>query len=155
MSYVEDIRQYIGHRPLILNGSCVLIFDDHHRLLMQRRHEPQHRWGLLGGLMELGESTADVVVREVKEESSIDLPKDQLQLLGIYSGPNHRAEAPNGDIFYSVITAYVIHDVAATPVISDDESDNFAWFNLTALPTPIVGSHAQIIADYQESHQSK
>lgn len=148
MNYVQGLRKLIGHQPLILNGSCVLLFNNQRQVLLQRRNEPQQRWGLLGGLMELGESTLDVVIREVKEESGIHLAKTQLQFFKLYSGPEHRSLAPNGDIFYSVISAYISTPIEAVPVISDQESLAFTWFALDQLPHPLVRSHQQIISDY-------
>lgn len=153
MNYVQGLRKLVGHRPLILNGSCILLFNRQKELLLQKRNEPQRRWGLLGGLMELGESTSDVVIREVKEESGIHLTPKQLQFFKLYSGPEKRSLAPNGDIFYSVISAYVSAPIEALPVISDCESLAFAWFALDQLPQPLVRSHQQIISDYLQ-HQA-
>lgn len=117
-------------------------------VLLQERNEPQRRWGLVGGLMELGESTKDVVLREVQEESGIQLSADQLRFVGVYSGKNHRSVAPNGDVFYSVITAYATDHVTAAPRVCDTESVTFRWFPLTRLPENLVGNHRVIITDY-------
>ncbi|WP_164508239.1 NUDIX domain-containing protein [Lapidilactobacillus wuchangensis] len=153
MSYVTDLRALIGHQPLILNGSCVLLFNAQQQLLLQQRAEPQARWGLLGGLMELGESTRDVVLREVQEESDLILETDKLQFINTYSGPDHRAVAPNGDIFYSVISAYAYQPVTEQPQVNDQESQQFQWYALTDLPTNLVASHRQIIQDYCAAQQ--
>ncbi|WP_411852885.1 NUDIX domain-containing protein [Virgibacillus halodenitrificans] len=54
MDYVSEIRKLVGHRPLILTGSVVLILNENNELLLQ--HRTDGGWGLPGGLMELGES---------------------------------------------------------------------------------------------------
>lgn len=151
MSYVQDLRKYLGHEPLILNGSCVLLFNDRQQLLLQQRAKPQQRWGLLGGLMELGEATDQVVIREVREESGLQLMPSQLNFFKIYSGASHRSVAPNGDVFYSVIAAYVYSGLVGTPHIADQESRQFRWFDLDQLPTNLVDSHREIITDYLAS----
>ncbi len=45
--------------------------------------------------MELGESTVETAVREVREE--INLTVENLKLLGVYSGKDHLCKAENGD----------------------------------------------------------
>lgn len=37
MGYIEDLRAIVGHRPLILVGSVVIISDQEGRLLLQKR----------------------------------------------------------------------------------------------------------------------
>lgn len=149
MNYVQSIRKYLGHQPIILNGSCGLIFNSEGKILLQQRNEPQKRWGLIGGLMELGESTKEVMVREIKEETGMTVASSQLELLDVYSGRENFATAPNGDEFYAVITAYIIRNVNQTPVINDDESLAFAWYDLNDLPEKIVADHKIVIDDYK------
>ncbi|WP_179394373.1 NUDIX domain-containing protein [Lacticaseibacillus absianus] len=147
MNYVDSIRQLVGHTPLILAGSCGVLVDPTGRLLLQHRNEPEARWGLLGGLMELGESTAQTLIREVHEESGLRLDPAALTLLGVYSGMGPRT-APNGDVFYSVITAYIVRNVTAQPVVADAETLAFAWFAPADLPRPLADAHRLVLADY-------
>ena len=104
MGYVEDLRAIVGHRPLILVGSVVIIIDEKGRLLLQERQFPKGAWGIPGGLMELGESTEDVAKREIFEETGYKI--DELKLINVYSGPQNFTVAENGDEFYVVTTAY-------------------------------------------------
>jgi hypothetical protein len=52
-------------------------------------------WALPGGGMDVGESMADAVVREVKEETGIDV--EVTGLVGIYSNPNHVMAYDDGE----------------------------------------------------------
>lgn len=58
MEYYKFLRQYVGTKPLILPGSVVIIGNGKGEVLLQKR--PEGRWGLPGGLMELGESFEEV-----------------------------------------------------------------------------------------------
>ncbi|HEY63182.1 MAG TPA: NUDIX hydrolase [Caldilineae bacterium] len=74
-------REYPEH-PLVGVGA-VVIRDDHHVLLIRRGQPPrQGEWGVPGGLVELGESLADAVRREVREECGIEIRVGPL--LGIF-----------------------------------------------------------------------
>src|SRR5699024_2262717 len=79
MGYIEDLRKIVGHRPLILVGSVVIIIDEQGKLLLQQRTFPNGVWGIPGGLMELGESTEDVARREIFEETGLHI--GQLHLI--------------------------------------------------------------------------
>ena len=67
---------------MILNGSVAVVTDDAGRVLLQ--HRSDGRWGLPGGLMELGESCEDTARRETREETGLAL--GGLRLLGVWSG---------------------------------------------------------------------
>ena len=51
MDYIKYIRKYMGHRPVILNGTSVLILDQTNKVLLQKRTYPDKIWGLPGGIM--------------------------------------------------------------------------------------------------------
>jgi 8-oxo-dGTP pyrophosphatase MutT (NUDIX family) len=72
MSYVRELRSLVGHRPLIIVGAGVLIFDKCDRLLLQLRKDNQ-QWGLIGGSMEIGESLEETAKREAFVETGLEL----------------------------------------------------------------------------------
>ena len=84
MNYVQQMRSLIGHRLLLLAGPNVIITDARHQILLQLRKGGT--WGLPGGLLEPGESLEQTAVREVKEETNLDVRN--LLLLGIFLDRN-------------------------------------------------------------------
>lgn len=153
MGYVEELRAIVGHRPLILVGAVVVIVDQSGRLLLEERKYPKNKWGLAGGLMELGESTEDVARREVFEETGLTV--NTLHLINVYSGPNHFAVAENGDEFYTVTAAYFTNDYHGELAVDEKESISFQFFNPDELPENMVGSHRVAIDDYLAKHALK
>ena len=65
------MRKY-PDRPIVAVGAVIL--DGDRVLLVQRGHEPlKGEWSLPGGAVELGESLEEALVREVREETSLDV----------------------------------------------------------------------------------
>jgi ADP-ribose pyrophosphatase YjhB (NUDIX family) len=150
MGYVEDLRALVGHRPLILVGAVTVIVDKLGRLLLEERKYPKDKWGLAGGLMELGESTEDAAKREVFEETGLTVKS--LNLINVYSGPNHFAVAENGDEFYTVTAAYYTEDYEGELAVDEQESLSFQFFYPDELPANMIGSHRVVIEDYLAKH---
>ncbi len=146
MGYVEQLRELVGHRRLILCGSSVVIRNAQGQLLLQQRVHPAGSWCFPGGLMELGESTEDAARREVMEETALRL--GALELIGVYSGPDSLCRAQNGDEWYVVNIAYACGDYSGTPRVNDAESAALRWFAPEEIPGALVASHRKILADY-------
>ncbi|MGP4073505.1 NUDIX hydrolase [Piscibacillus sp. B03] len=148
MGYVEDLRKLVGHRPLILMGTVVVIVDGSGRVLLQQRKFPEGVWGLPGGLMELGESTENVGRREVLEETGLIV--GSMHLINVYSGKDYFIRAQNGDEFYSVTAAYWSNDYSGKLHCDPEESMDLKFFNLSDLPNKMIGSHVEVIEDYKK-----
>ena len=58
-----------------------VIPDDHGRILLIRRRDNQH-WEPPGGVLELDETIADGLRREIREETGLDIEPDSLT--GVY-----------------------------------------------------------------------
>lgn len=74
---------------------AAIVIDDDGRLLMIKRYD-NGLWALPGGAQDLGESTREAVVREVREETGIDI--DVTDVSGIYSDPRHVIAYDDGEV---------------------------------------------------------
>lgn len=108
-------------------------------VLVERANEP-HGYALPGGFIDYGETVEAAAVREMREETGLDVCLTDL--LGVYSDP---ARDPRGHTM-SVIYIGVVAD-GAEPVAGDDAAAA-AFYALDNLPVPIVFDHACIIADF-------
>lgn len=79
---------------LVVGGSAVVV-DDEGRILLQRRSDSGN-WALPGGAMDIGETFAQSVVREVKEETGFDVRIERI--IGIYSDPGHVFAYDDGEV---------------------------------------------------------
>jgi 8-oxo-dGTP pyrophosphatase MutT (NUDIX family) len=145
MSYVRELRALVGHRPLIIPGAAVLIFDRQNRLLLQYRKDNQ-RWGLIGGSMEIGESLLETAKREALEETGLDV--DELNWLDLFSGQELIYEYPHGDIIVNVVAAYISRQFTGKLKINPKEGYELRFFDLNELPLNISPPDRPIIKKY-------
>ncbi|RPF55269.1 NUDIX hydrolase [Aquisalibacillus elongatus] len=130
MEYFKYLRQYVGHKPIILPGSVVIILDEYNKMLLQKRRDGT--WGLPGGLMDLGESFEEVAKREVLEETGLHI--ENLRLVDVFSGSDSYLKVPNGDELYSATAVYYTTDVRGTLDVDYRESEDMRYFAIDNLP---------------------
>ncbi|MCO7261655.1 NUDIX domain-containing protein [Dickeya zeae] len=142
MNYVQEMRQLIGHRPLLLAGSNVILLNTRGQVLLQHRLEGV--WGLPGGLLELGESLEEAAIREVREETGLQL--NTFDFLNMFSGPDHFFTLPNQDQIYVLTALYVCRDWQGDIVVDKTESRDVRFFDFQSLPT--LGNEYREYLDY-------
>ena len=117
---------------LLQDGAAAIIVNEKGQILLQSRAD-NDRWGLPGGCQELGERFEDTVIREVKEETNLDITEDNLELIGIVSGNSRRNEYPNGDVVINNTALYCVKNYSGE-LKWDSESKNMKFFDLNNLP---------------------
>lgn len=122
-------------RPLSIDA---LIVRNNEILLIKRAIEPYRGfWALPGGHVDWDETVKEAVIREVKEETNLDVKA--LKLLGVYSKPERH---PNQSVAISYIT-----DTQGVAHAGDDAKD-VDFFPLDNLPENLAFDHKEIIGDY-------
>lgn len=148
MSYVQELRSLVGHRPLIIPGAAVLIVDEQNRLLLQHRKDNQ-QWGLIGGSMEVAESLEETARREVLEETGLEL--DELEWFGLFSGQELIYECPNGDIVVNVVAVYTAQRFRGELKADEKEAHEVCFFKLRELPKDLSPPDRPVIEQFLRS----
>lgn len=142
MSYIMNLRKFVGHNPLIGVGATTLVFNNKNEILLNLRSDT-NTWGIPGGSMELYESIEQTAIRELKEETGISA--DKLELVTVLSGKDLYFEYPNGDKMCTVIVLFKVINYTGKLQIMDKESKLLKFFALDNLP--IMESRAKVIVD--------
>ena len=79
----------------LVPAASAIVVDQDGAILLHRREDTE-LWSIPGGAMEPGESIAQTVVREVKEETGLDV--EPVSILGVYSNPRHVVEYGDGEV---------------------------------------------------------
>ena len=133
MGYVEEIRKYVGHNPILICGAGVLIYNEKGQVLLQKRSD-DGTWGNPGGSLELGETIYEAAVREVKEETNLDIAPKDLKLFKIYSGEEGHHIYPNQDEAY-IISIMFETNVYSGDIKLDSESLELKFFDIDDMPS--------------------
>lgn len=152
--FILELRKKIGHDLLWLYGVTACVLDEHGRILLGRRADTGE-WAMVYGIIDPGEQPADAAVREVKEETGVDVVVTDLvsvnseQRILTYANGDHAqymdhsflcALKPGGN---------------AEPFVGDDESLNVGWFSLNELPSPLARSTTERLSVFRRYLEAK
>ena len=141
MDYIHDLRRLTGPRKLILNAADALIVREG-KILFQRRAD-NGKWGLIGGLLELNETYEEAAIREIREETGLEVKLESF--LGIFH--NHDMVWPNGDRAHVISACYTASIVKGEPRI-DEESFELRFFGKDEIPPLFAQDHIEELKAY-------
>ncbi|MFA6076659.1 MAG: NUDIX domain-containing protein [Candidatus Paceibacterota bacterium] len=120
-------------KPQFIIGSFGIIFDERKRVLLVHRRD-YDLWNLPGGTLEDFESPKNAVIREVKEETGLDVKVSKL--LGVYNKEN------KNDMAFSFLC-----EAVGGKITLNDEADRIEYFEVDKLPANSVPKQVERIKD--------
>ncbi len=136
------MKKYTGK-----TSTAIIPYPNNKILLIKRKTRPfVDYWALPGGRMDPGETIEQTVVREVKEETGLDVAID-------YTVGEYVERGCREDIEYEYYpTCFVVKVVGGEVKGQESEVSEIDLFTLNALPTPLAFEHERMIKDWV-SHQ--
>lgn len=124
----------LKHKFIILqDGAAAIIVNKEGQILLQSRAD-RDKWGLPGGCQELGATFEETIIREIKEETNLDVKEEDLKLIGIISGSSRKNQYPNGDMVFNNTALYYIEKYSGN-LQWDEESKEMKFFDIDSLPS--------------------
>jgi ADP-ribose pyrophosphatase YjhB (NUDIX family) len=136
--FIVELRKHIGHAPLWLPGITAVVIRDQQVLLIRRADN--HAWTPVTGIVEPGEDPADCAVREVLEESGIEVVARRLAWVHVTRLVVHA----NGDQAQYLDHVFRMDWRGGEPFPADDESLEARWFDLAEMPDISDDMHRRI-----------
>lgn len=131
-SYLGRLRKRIGREKVIITTARAVVFDENGRILLIRRRD-NRRWAMPAGAMELEESVYHCLVREVLEESGLEVKS--ATLFSIWSDPSKTSVVTEFGDPYQVISFIFRVDAWSGKLVREtDETIDGCFFPLDALP---------------------
>ncbi len=106
-------------------------------VLVERKNEPMG-WAIPGGFVDIGETVEEAALREVKEETGLDV--ELVRQFHVYSDPKRDARG------HSASVVFVARGWGEPRAASD--AKNVGLFHEGNLPPEICFDHRQILRDY-------
>lgn len=107
----------------VVPSVVAVVTDDEGRVLLIHKTD-NNLWALPGGGHEIGESIADTVVREVKEETGYDVAVERVT--GLYTNPRHVMAYDDGEVRQQFSIAFRARLLGGEPRTSS-ESRAVEW----------------------------
>lgn len=110
-------------------------------VIIKRRNEP-HGFALPGGFIDEGETAESAAVREMREETGLEV--ELTALLGVYSQPDRDPRQ------HTLSVVFVGRARNPETMCAGDDADDAAFYDLDNLPEPMAFDHSKILADFAE-----
>ncbi|EFM11366.1 NUDIX hydrolase [Paenibacillus curdlanolyticus YK9] len=130
--YYQQLRNKIGTQLIFTPSAVAIIRNEKGDILFQRPSLTSEIWSLPAGAIELGESPAEAVIREVWEETGLHVTPTKL--LGVFGGKDYRHTYPDGNQVEYVIFMFECRVDSGTLEAIDGESADLRYFDPSAPP---------------------
>lgn len=142
--YMAGLRAKIGHDLVEVPTVSILVFDDAGRVLLVR-HVESGIWTTPGGMLEPGETPADAALREMWEETGLEV--ELTQLVGVLGGPECFTTYANGDRIAWVSVVFRGRTLRGTPRPDGEETLEVRYIDRTELDTLPCRAHVRRFLD--------
>lgn len=129
--YLKNLREKVGNEILQIPSVAAIIRDESGKILLVKSSNSDV-WGLPAGAVDLGETPAEAIMREVFEETNLRvLP---VKIVGVFGGEKFRYVYANGDAVEYFIVVFDCEITGGKLLNQDGEVSEFKYFAVEEMP---------------------
>lgn len=126
-------------------GVAAVVFDGKGRVLLGKRAD-NDLWGLPSGHVEPAETVEEAAIREVSEETGLEVEVEWL--VGVYSDPYSQTFAyPDGEVVHFVTSCFRCRVASGAARADGVEASEVAFFATDDLPDDLLPMHPRWLSD--------
>jgi 8-oxo-dGTP diphosphatase len=127
---------------------AIIEFPNNRILLVKRATKPfVHYWALAGGRVEVSETVEQAILREIKEETGLDV--EIVDKIGEY----HEKGSQDGIEYDYHPACFLTKPIGGKIKRQEAEIEHIKLFSLNRLPKKLAFEHAHMIQDYVIRHK--
>jgi ADP-ribose pyrophosphatase YjhB (NUDIX family) len=133
-------------------GCSAAIFDDSGQRVLLMQRDDNGQWCLPSGGMDPGESVSETIIREVREETGLEVRV--LGLVGVYSSPHVLVQYADGNRFQIVSLCFAA-SVLGGELRTTNEAVSVGYFTRQQIAAmDVMANHVERIHDAFDYEQS-
>ena len=140
----------LGKNGELRIGCSATIFDESRQKVLLTRRTDNGLWCLPGGHMDPGESVEECCLREVFEETGLQVRVKRLT--GVYSNPDQLVIYPDGNRAHFVVMNFEVEIVDGELGLSDETSEAGYFSPAEIESMPMHDRHADRVQDALKNH---
>lgn len=148
--YYKDLREAFGPGLIFMPCVAAMIRNEKDEILFGRKHNEEN-WGLIAGAVEIGETPAEAVRREVLEETGLEVKPERI--IGVFGGEKHRFTYPNGHQVEYLTVVFECAVVGGALHPENDEMCELGYFQENGIP-PLANYYPREIFRKEEAKQA-
>ena len=142
--FVKELRKIVGHAPLTIPHSVVVVFNKDNQVLLEERSDDGY-FDFPGGGRELTETEEDAAFRELKEETG--LTATRIVFFKTYTGEITHYVYFNGDEIYGIDSVFICREYEGELTPQKEEVKSLKFYDLNNMPEKMSISNKQIVKD--------
>lgn len=148
--YYKNLRDKLGNQLIFIPAVAGIIRNIEGNILFGRKHG-ELNWGLVAGAIEIGETPAQAMIREVFEETGLTIEPGRI--IGVYGGEEHRLTYTNGDQVEYVTIVFECRIIAGELTPDNEEIKELKYFSEDQIP-PIINKYPKYIFNSNQDEKA-
>ncbi|GIP18119.1 NUDIX hydrolase [Paenibacillus montaniterrae] len=129
--YYKNMRSKVGSELLFMPSVAAIVRNENNEILFIRKSN-ETIWGLPAGAIEIGETPAQAIRREVYEETGLTVNPERI--IGVFGGDKYKYEYSNGHKVEYLVIMFECSIIEGILYALDGEAEELRFYKQDEIP---------------------